>query len=185
MPVSVFQPIIDAINRLTAVVSVFATQVHGDLGTIHTDLGNIEAQLAQLVTLMTPPPVATKLQMLIGGQKIMGIAIVHDADHETLSVLPTDDAGQPTGPLDPTIVVTWAIVTDPSATPPSVSLTPNTTDHQTAVLMQLGQLVTGVVISASATLPPATTATTVTETFNVVAGPASTFAIEVSAETHN
>lgn len=141
----------------------------------------ISAQLGQLIKLLTPP---NTFRILIGGKPAMAINIVHDADHETLSIQEVDSAGQPAGPLDPSVVVTWAIVTDPNAPNASVTLTPNA-DNQTCQMTQNGMLATGVVISATAQLPGQSAPETEQATFNVVAGPGTSFVIEVGSESAN
>lgn len=157
--------VVAAINALTAAIKA------GDAAEI--------TRLDKIIALLTPP---LHFRILIGGKPAMALNIVHDADHETLSIQPMKPDGTP-DTLPASVVVTWAVVTDPSATPPSFSLTPNP-DNQTAVLKQLGQAVSGCVISATATLPNAAGPETETAMFNIVAT-ADTFSIVFGPETTN
>jgi hypothetical protein len=156
--------VITAINKLS--------------GQIQADQAQTNATLARIVALLMPHD---KFRILIGG-KAMPIAVVHDADHETVSIQPLLPNGNPDpAGLAAGVVVTWATVTDPSSTPPSFSLTPNP-DNQTAILKQLGQDVSGCVISATADLGAGPE--TEQATFNIVKQ-ADTFVIEFGSETAN
>lgn len=166
--------------NVTLLTSQPLTAIAVAINNLTTAVAGTNARLDKIIALLTP---RTTFGILIGGKPAMALNIVHDADHETLSIQPHDANGNPVA-LDPSVVVTWASVTDPSTTPPSFSLTPNA-DNQTAVLKQLGQVVAGCVISATATLPGETAPETEQATFNIIAAGASSFAIVFGAEAPN
>jgi hypothetical protein len=118
-----------------------------------------------------------------GNRRVMTTAILMDDQNENLSLALVDDAGNPVGALPPGVTVTWAIKSDPNSSP-SVMLTPSA-DTLSCNMKATGMLATGVVISAIATLPPATTPEEADLTVNVVTSPATGFSIVPGTPEHN
>lgn len=110
-------------------------------------------------------------------------AILMDDQHETLTLALTDDVGNPVGSLPSGVTVAWTIKSDPNPTP-SVALTPSA-DTLSCAMQATGMLATGVIISATATLPPSSTATEADLTVNVVGSAATGFSIEPGTPAHN
>ena len=120
--------------------------------------------------------------VLYGGKKV-ATAILMDDENENLSLALVDDAGNPVGSLPAGVTVAWAIKSDPNPSP-SVVLTPSA-DTLSCNMKATGMLAAGVVISATATLPPATTPEEADLTVNVVTSPATGFSIVPGTPTHN
>jgi hypothetical protein len=116
-------------------------------------------------------------------RRVMTTAILMDDQNENLSLALVDDAGNPVGALPPGVTVTWAIKSDPNSSP-SVMLTPSA-DTLSCNMKATGMLATGVVISAIATLPPATTPEEADLTVNVVVSAATGFSIVPGTPSHN
>jgi hypothetical protein len=113
----------------------------------------------------------------------MSTAILMDDQHETLSLALTDDVGNPVSSLPSGVTVAWAVKTDPNPTP-SVKLTPSA-DTQSCAMEATGLLATGVVISATTTLPPATTSVEADLVVDVVVSAATGLAIVPGTPSHN
>lgn len=128
--------------------------------------------------------------IILYGAKKMATAILMDDQHETLSLALIDDAGNPVGALPSGVSVAWAVKengVDASNNPlpsPPVTLAPSA-DTLSCAMQATGELATGAVISAAATLPPSTTPEEADLTVNVVVSAATGFSIEPGTPTHN